>query len=190
MRTPPLRPPPPPRPSSPTQCQTPSAPSGAVTAAASPRKWGGGGGADEGGTGPWAEGTPHRRTLSQQKVQGREANRRRHRLTELTTKALRQPPPPRPCSRVRLWGRAGPYTSQACHEGTGPPRPKEFCAIARVHERQSAQKCGKKLGSAVAQKTIGAVLSQERDTKMPVDQPPTDAQQWKCSGMQDAIAER
>ena len=32
--------------------------------------------------------------LSQQKVQGREANRRRHRLTEPTTKALCQPPPP------------------------------------------------------------------------------------------------
>ena len=32
--------------------------------------------------------------LSQQKVQRREANRRRHRLTEPTTKALCQPPPP------------------------------------------------------------------------------------------------
>ena len=32
--------------------------------------------------------------LSWQKVQGREANRRRHRLTEPTTKALCQPPPP------------------------------------------------------------------------------------------------
>ena len=34
--------------------------------------------------------------LSWQKVQGREANRRRHRLTEPTTKALCQPPPPPP----------------------------------------------------------------------------------------------
>ena len=33
--------------------------------------------------------------LSSQKVQGREANRCRHRLTEPTTKALCQPPPPR-----------------------------------------------------------------------------------------------
>ena len=32
--------------------------------------------------------------LSWQKVQGREANRRRHRVTERTTKALCQPPPP------------------------------------------------------------------------------------------------
>ena len=32
--------------------------------------------------------------LSWQKVQGREANRRPHRLTEPTTKALCQPPPP------------------------------------------------------------------------------------------------
>ena len=32
--------------------------------------------------------------LSQQKVQRREANRRRHRLIEPTTKALCQPPPP------------------------------------------------------------------------------------------------
>ena len=32
--------------------------------------------------------------LSWQKVQRREANRRRHRLTEPTTKALCQPPPP------------------------------------------------------------------------------------------------
>ena len=39
--------------------------------------------------------------LSQQKVQGREANRRRHRLTEPTTKALCQPsPPPVPCLTV------------------------------------------------------------------------------------------
>ena len=38
--------------------------------------------------------------LSWQKVQGREANRRRHRLTEPTTKALCQPPPP---SRGAEW---------------------------------------------------------------------------------------
>ena len=36
--------------------------------------------------------------LSWQKVQGREANRRRHRLTEPITKALCQPPPPPPLS--------------------------------------------------------------------------------------------
>ena len=34
--------------------------------------------------------------LSEQKVQGAKANRRRHRLTEPTTKALCQPPPPCP----------------------------------------------------------------------------------------------
>ena len=34
--------------------------------------------------------------LSWQKVQRREANRRRHRLTELTTKTLCQPPLPHP----------------------------------------------------------------------------------------------
>ena len=44
--------------------------------------------------------------LSQQKVQRREANRRRHRLTQPTTKALCQPPmpcanpPPPPCERA------------------------------------------------------------------------------------------
>ena len=39
--------------------------------------------------------------LSWQKVQGREANRRRHRLTEPTTKALCQPPRP-PCGRTLM----------------------------------------------------------------------------------------
>ena len=33
-------------------------------------------------------------TITKQQVQGREANRRRHRLTEPTTKALCQPPTP------------------------------------------------------------------------------------------------
>ena len=33
--------------------------------------------------------------MGRRKVQGREANRRRHRLTEPTTKALCQPPPPK-----------------------------------------------------------------------------------------------
>ena len=39
--------------------------------------------------------------LSEQKVQRREANRRRHRLTEPTTKALCHPPPPLPAN---FWG--------------------------------------------------------------------------------------
>ena len=39
---------------------------------------------------------PRNACVSWQKVQGREANRRRHRLTEPTTKALCQPPPPPP----------------------------------------------------------------------------------------------
>ena len=42
-----------------------------------------------------------------------------------------------------------------------PPPPEELWAIARVHGWRSAQKRRKKIGSSVAYKTIGTVLSQE-----------------------------
>ena len=48
--------------------------------------------------------------LSWQKVQGREANRRRHRLTEPTPKALCQPPPPH---HKRIISASGPAPAAA-----------------------------------------------------------------------------
>ena len=58
--------------------------------------------------------------------------------------------------QVVHWGWGG----QGCI-GKGGGTPKELGAIARVHGRRSAQKRRKKMGSSVAHKTRGTVLSQK-----------------------------
>ena len=63
------------------------------------------------------------------------------------------PPPPLPPQ-----GPVRGITPQAQAEFGHPP--KELWAMSRVHRRQAAQKHRKKMGSSVAYKTIGTVLSQ------------------------------
>ena len=58
----------------------------------------------------------------------------------------------------------------------------ELWAIVRVHKRRAPQSAERKFGSSVAYKTISIFLSQERDTKMPVDSPPSGQTTAKCSG--------
>ena len=64
--------------------------------------------------------------------------------------------------RHREWvGVGGKAQNCGSEWNAPPPPPKEFCAMARVHRRQTAQKRRKKMGSSVAYKTIGTFLSQK-----------------------------
>ena len=100
--------------------------------------------------------------LSSQKVQGREANRRRHRPTEPTTKALCQTPPLLPqCTAILMlpWGRVGYGRVQAprtkplhprrnsgpwhvCPGGSPHDAQKENGPVGGVQDHTSAQKMG------------------------------------------------
>ena len=80
------------------------------------------------------------------RVQGREANRRRHRLIEPTTKALCQTPPVYVIPPVRSCATFGRQVPAACHAEAGPPaacisccpmssRPPIPTSVGRQHHR-------------------------------------------------------
>ena len=88
--------------------------------------------------------------LSWQKVQGREANRRRHRLTEPTTKALCQAPPPRALSP----GQKGHSRPVSARRGGVNTKGHQCAVLWNRRWEATAQNCEAETPSSTSQQSL------------------------------------